>query len=153
MRGKIGRGTPNGFQDSAFLSSTSSISTTFLKNCGRGESLSTTTCRKTVAGGKKGHVPCKASGPPHVVKLWLGGKKGHVPCKASGPPHVVKLWLGVRKVMFPVGLWTTTCRKTVAGGKKGHVPCKASGPPHVVKLWLGVRKVMFPVRPLDHHMS
>ena len=35
------------------------FSTTFLKNCGRGESLKTTTCVKTVVGGKQGHAPCE----------------------------------------------------------------------------------------------
>ena len=35
------------------------FSTTFLKNCGRGESLWTTTCLRTVFGGKQGHAPCK----------------------------------------------------------------------------------------------
>ena len=43
-----------------FFPSRSSLSTsTFLKNCGRGESLRTTTCDKTVVGGKQGHAPCK----------------------------------------------------------------------------------------------
>ena len=35
----FGRGAPNGFQDVAFLSTRTSFSTTYLKNCGRGESL------------------------------------------------------------------------------------------------------------------
>ena len=40
-------------------SSGCSISTTFHKNCGRDESLRTTTFLKTVVGGKQGHAPCK----------------------------------------------------------------------------------------------
>ena len=48
-----------GFQDVAFMPSQASFSTTFLKKCGRGESLGTTTCLKTVVGGKQGHAPCK----------------------------------------------------------------------------------------------
>ena len=35
------------------------FSATFLKNCGRAESLGVTTCPKTVAGGKQGHAPVK----------------------------------------------------------------------------------------------
>ena len=35
------------------------FSTTFLTNCGRSESLETTTCPKTVVGGKQGYAPCK----------------------------------------------------------------------------------------------
>ena len=42
-----------GFQDVAFLSSRASFYTTFLKNCGSGESLMTTTCLKNVVGGKQ----------------------------------------------------------------------------------------------------
>ena len=48
-----------GFRDVAFLPSIASFYTTFLKHCGRGESLGTITCLKTVVGGKQGHVPCK----------------------------------------------------------------------------------------------
>ena len=48
-----------GFQDVAFLPSRTSFSTTFLKNCGRGEGFRTTTCHKTVVGGKQGHAACK----------------------------------------------------------------------------------------------
>ena len=40
-----------GFQDVAFLPSPASFSTTFLINCGRGESLRTATCIVTVVGG------------------------------------------------------------------------------------------------------
>ena len=53
-----------GFQDVAFLPSRSSLLTTFLKNCGIGECLRTTTCLITV-------VEMNASGPPHVLRLWL----------------------------------------------------------------------------------
>ena len=45
------------FQDVAFLPSRASLSTTFLKTCGRGESFVTTTCHKTVAKGKQGYDP------------------------------------------------------------------------------------------------
>ena len=31
----------------------------FLKNCGRGESLETTTCLRSVVGGKQGHAPSR----------------------------------------------------------------------------------------------
>ena len=48
------------FQDVAFLPpSRANFSTTFPKNSGRGESLWTTTCHKTVVMGKQGHAPCK----------------------------------------------------------------------------------------------
>ena len=48
-----------GFQDLAFLPSRACFFTTFLTNCGRGESLVTTTCLKTVAGVNKGLLPVK----------------------------------------------------------------------------------------------
>ena len=48
-----------GVQDVAFLLSRASFVTTFLKDCGRGESLATTTCLNTVVGGKQGHALCK----------------------------------------------------------------------------------------------
>ena len=47
------------FQDAASLSSRASFSTTFLKNCGRSESLGTTTCPKTVVECKQWHAPSK----------------------------------------------------------------------------------------------
>ena len=43
-----------GFLDCEILLSRASFSTTFLKNCGRGESLQTTTCLKAVVGMSKG---------------------------------------------------------------------------------------------------
>ena len=46
-------------QDVAFLPSRDSFSTTFVKNCGRGESLRTTTCLKTVVRVSKGMLPVK----------------------------------------------------------------------------------------------
>ena len=46
-------------QDAAFLPSRASVSTTFLKNCGRDDGLRTTTCLTTVVGDKQGHAPCK----------------------------------------------------------------------------------------------
>ena len=48
-----------GFQDVVFLPSQARFSTTFLKNCGRGEGLRTTICLETVVGGKQGRAPCK----------------------------------------------------------------------------------------------
>ena len=48
-----------GFQDVAFLPDRARSSTTFLKNCHRGESLMTTTYPKTATGGKQGHAPCR----------------------------------------------------------------------------------------------
>ena len=42
-----------------YLTSQACFSTTFLKNCCRGDSLRTTTCPKTVFGGKQWHAPCK----------------------------------------------------------------------------------------------
>ena len=47
------------FQDVAFLPSRASLSTTCLKNCGRGECFKTTTCPNTVVEGMQGHAPCK----------------------------------------------------------------------------------------------
>ena len=48
-----------GFQDVEYLPSRASFFTTFLKNCGRGESLRTTTCLKAVVGVSKGMLPVK----------------------------------------------------------------------------------------------
>ena len=48
-----------GFQDLAFLLSRASLPTTFLKNCGRGESLGKTTCPKTPVGVDNGMLPVK----------------------------------------------------------------------------------------------
>ena len=53
-----------GFQDVAFLPSKASLPTTFHTNCGRGESLRTTTCPKTVVGGKQGRGPCNNTFAP-----------------------------------------------------------------------------------------
>ena len=47
----MGRGTQC-FQDVVFMPSKPSFSNSFLKKCGRGESLWTTTCLKTVVGGE-----------------------------------------------------------------------------------------------------
>ena len=48
-----------GFQDVSFLPSWATFFTTFLINCGGGESLRTTTCLGTVVGGRQGHAPCE----------------------------------------------------------------------------------------------
>ena len=47
------------FQDVMFLPSRNRFFTMFLKYCGRGESLVTTTCLRTVDGGRQGHAPFK----------------------------------------------------------------------------------------------
>ena len=47
-----------GFLDVAFVPSRASFSATFLKHCGRGESLGTTTCLQTVFVGRQGYSPC-----------------------------------------------------------------------------------------------
>ena len=48
------------FQDVVFLPPPPPATfSTFRKKCGRGESLRTPKCRKTVVGGKQRHVPCK----------------------------------------------------------------------------------------------
>ena len=52
-------GTLKGFSGVAFLFFRNSFSTTFLKDCGKGEGLRTTTCTKTVVGVSKGILPVK----------------------------------------------------------------------------------------------
>ena len=46
------------FQHVTFLPARASFCTTFLKKCDRCESLGTTTCLKTVVGGKGEIAPC-----------------------------------------------------------------------------------------------
>ena len=48
-----------GFQHVEFMPFGESFFTTFLKTCGRGESLGTTTCPKTVVWVSKGMLPVK----------------------------------------------------------------------------------------------
>ena len=48
-----------GFQDVEFLPPGASFTPHFIKNSGRGESLRTATCSKTVVGGKQGQAPCR----------------------------------------------------------------------------------------------
>ena len=48
-----------GFQDVAFLPSCVSFTTSFKKNCGRGEGFRTTTCFRIVVEGKQGYASCK----------------------------------------------------------------------------------------------
>ena len=48
-----------GFQDVAFPPLQASYNTTFLRHCGGGKSLGTTTCLRTVAGVDKGMLPVK----------------------------------------------------------------------------------------------
>ena len=72
-----------GYQDVAFLSSVASFCTTFLENCGKGESLMTTTCPKAGWGVSIRITTClktgwgSASGPPHVLKLVGGQHQDH----------------------------------------------------------------------------
>ena len=47
------------FLDAAFFSYHASFFTIFLENCGRGESLRTSTCHRSVSGGMQGYAPCK----------------------------------------------------------------------------------------------
>ena len=47
------------FNDVAFVPSRATFAATFLKNCGVGENLRTTTCIKTVVGVSKGVLPVK----------------------------------------------------------------------------------------------
>ena len=46
------------FHDVAFLPSRACVLITFLESCGRGESLATIRCPKTVVVDKQGHAPC-----------------------------------------------------------------------------------------------
>ena len=61
-----------------------------------------------------------------------------VDVKASGPPHVLELWLGLSKVMLPVtcgrgeGLRTTSCLRTVVGLSKVMLPVTCVKKVHVV---------------------
>ena len=102
-----------GFQDMAFLPSRGRFSTTFLKNCGRGKSLGTTTCLKAVVGVSKGMLPVNCG-------------KG----KSLGTTTCLKAVVGVSKGMLPVNcgkgksLGTTTCLKAVVGVSKGILPVK-----------------------------
>ena len=48
-----------GFQDVAFLPTQAYFSTTFLRSCGSGECLGTTTCHKTMVGVGKDMLPVK----------------------------------------------------------------------------------------------
>ena len=79
-------------------------------------------------------VEVKASGPPHVLELWLGLSKVMLPVtcgrceglRTTSHRCVLELWLGLSKVMLPVtcgrgeGLRTTSCLRTVVGVKQGH---------------------------------
>ena len=48
-----------GFQDVAFIYSQGNFSTTFLKNCGRDESLLTFPYHRNVVGGMQGYASCR----------------------------------------------------------------------------------------------
>ena len=56
-----------GFQNVAYLPSRANSSTTFLTICGRGESLRTTTCPKTMIGASKGMLPVKYVTPTKPI--------------------------------------------------------------------------------------
>ena len=53
------RGTPNGFSGCSIPALLRYFSTTYLKNCGGGEGLRTTTCLKAVVGVSKVMLPVK----------------------------------------------------------------------------------------------
>ena len=59
------------FQDVSFLSSRATFSATFLKHCGKGERLGTTTYLETMVGGKQGHAPCIVL-LPHKASFCIG---------------------------------------------------------------------------------
>ena len=59
MKISLSRGTRNEFSGCMFLPSRPGLYTTFLKNCGRGESLETPTCPRTVVGVSKGMLAVK----------------------------------------------------------------------------------------------
>ena len=46
-------------------------------------------------------LPSQASFPPHFLKTV-------VDVKASGQPHIIKLWLGISKVILPVKYFCST---------------------------------------------
>ena len=58
-----------GLQGVAVQPSRAGFSTTFLKSCGRGESLGTTTCHKTVVQGRQEHAPFKILLLPQILFL------------------------------------------------------------------------------------
>ena len=55
----LGRGASNGHQDVTLLPKRATFYTTFHKNCGRVQSIRTTTCLKDEDEGKQGHTPCE----------------------------------------------------------------------------------------------
>ena len=55
----MGWGASNGFLGCSVPAIPSCFFTTFLKDCGRGESLWATTYLNTVFGGKQGHALCR----------------------------------------------------------------------------------------------
>ena len=57
------------FQDESFLNSLASFCTTFHSNCGRGESLGTTTCLQTVVGGRQWQACCWTLDPTKPLFL------------------------------------------------------------------------------------
>ena len=77
------------FQDVVFLPSGASFSTTFLKNCGRGESLGSTTCLNAVVGVSKGMLSVEYS---CSNKNCGWGNQGHALCRILLLQQ--KLWLG-----------------------------------------------------------
>ena len=104
------------FHDVAFLPSRASFSTTFLKNCGRGESLRNTTYLITVFRGKQGHSPCKIlllqqillcvsqislrsqffhKVEPTLVTLCFEDIAGYKTVVSVCAPHIVVMYLSV----------------------------------------------------------
>ena len=54
----LGRGALSEFSGCRGPASRATFTTTFLRNCGSGEGLGTTSCPKTMTGGRQGHPPC-----------------------------------------------------------------------------------------------
>ena len=68
-----GRGVREGFFDLAFMPARATFYNIFFTNCGRGESLRTTTCPKTVVWVSKGmlHVKYFHSKKAYICDSWI----------------------------------------------------------------------------------
>ena len=70
-------------------------------------------------------VEVKASGPPHVLLLWLGGKPPSFITVAGGkPPSFITVAGGKPPSVITVAGGKPPSVITVAGGKQGHAACK-----------------------------
>ena len=91
-------------QELALLLQRASFTTTFLKNCGRGERLITTTCPKAVVVGKQGNTPCKIILPHQIWTSHLQRIQNYaarvifrLPMSSSITIHLKSLhWLPVK---------------------------------------------------------